>query len=142
MRFALQSFKNAGQMIGKVSSYFETEPLGFSDQPWFYNMAIELGTRLEPHALLSLCQDIETAGGRVRTFPNAPRTLDLDILLYEDIVLQGETLIIPHPRLSARRFVLEPLVQIAPDRMHPVLNKTIRALLEECPDKSEIRILP
>jgi 2-amino-4-hydroxy-6-hydroxymethyldihydropteridine diphosphokinase len=119
---------------------FETEPVGFSDQPWFLNQAFELETLLTPSELLSLCQTIESSCGRIRAFPNAPRTLDLDILLYGDIVICQEDLIIPHPRLAERRFALEPLAQIAPDFMHPVLKKSIRSLLEACPDSSQVHI--
>jgi 2-amino-4-hydroxy-6-hydroxymethyldihydropteridine diphosphokinase len=142
LKFALHSLEKAGESILKISSCFETEPVGFPDQPWFYNQAIELGTRLTPPGLLALCRRIETTCGRVRTFSNAPRILDLDILLFEDVVLNQDSLIIPHPRMSERRFVLEPLAQIAPDFMHPLLKKTIRSLLESCPDRSKIRLLP
>ena len=138
LEFALSSLSQGGT-VSNASSCFETEPVGFSDQPWFLNQAIELKTRLKPTELLSLCQDIEAACGRIRTFPNAPRTLDLDILLYGDLVINQQNLIIPHPRLPERRFALEPLAQIAPNVMHPVLKKSIRALLEACLDSSEVR---
>jgi 2-amino-4-hydroxy-6-hydroxymethyldihydropteridine diphosphokinase len=139
LRFALASLAKAGAVL-KISSFFETEPVGFLDQPWFLNMAIALETALPPSALLSLCQKIEESCGRVRTFPNAPRTLDLDILLYGHEVINEPDLIIPHPRLPERRFALEPLAQIAPDFIHPVLNRSIRSLLETCSDQSEVRI--
>ena len=135
LEFALSSLAKGGT-VRKTSSCFETEPVGFLDQPWFLNQAIELETPLAPSELLSLCQNIESSCGRVRTFPNAPRTLDLDILLYGDCVVDQENLIIPHPRLAERRFALEPLAQIAPEFMHPVLKKSIRSLLEKCPDSS------
>jgi len=138
LEFALSSLSQGGT-VSNASSCFETEPVGFSDQPWFLNQAIELKTRLKPTELLSLCQDIEAACGRIRTFPNAPRTLDLDILLYGDLVINQQNLIIPHPRLPERRFALEPLAQIAPNVMHPVLKKSIRSLLEACLDSSEVR---
>ncbi len=126
--------------VRRSSSYFETEPVGFLDQPWFLNIAVELETRLAPSELLSYCQEIERSRGRIRTFPNAPRILDLDILLYGDEIINQEGLIIPHPRLPERRFALEPLAEIAPDVVHPVLKKSIRFLLEACPDRSEVRI--
>jgi 2-amino-4-hydroxy-6-hydroxymethyldihydropteridine diphosphokinase len=128
-------------VVRKSSSFFETEPVGHLNQPWFLNLAIEIETLLIPLELLKLCQEIETSCGRIRTFPNAPRTLDLDILLFEDVVMDEEKLIIPHPRLPERRFVLEPLAQIAPEAVHPVLKKSIRSLLEECPDRSEVRVV-
>jgi 2-amino-4-hydroxy-6-hydroxymethyldihydropteridine diphosphokinase len=137
--FAVRSLAKGGA-VKNLSSCFETEPVGYLDQPWFLNQAIELETPLSPFELLALCQEIESNGGRVRTFRNAPRTLDLDILLYGNVMVQEENLIIPHPRMAERRFVLVPLAQIAPDFVHPLLNMTIRALLDACPDSSEVRV--
>jgi 2-amino-4-hydroxy-6-hydroxymethyldihydropteridine diphosphokinase len=128
-------------LIVQTSSYYETEPVGFLDQPWFLNQVIEINTHLAPLELLSVCLEIEKTGGRVRAFQNAPRTLDLDILLYGGMVINEKNLTIPHPLLAERRFVLEPLAEIAPDIMHPVLKKPIRTLLEECSDQSEVRLL-
>ncbi len=139
LEFALDSLSKGGSVRNK-SDFYETEPVGFLDQPWFLNQAIELETTLAPAELLTICQDIESSCGRVRTFRNAPRTLDLDILLYGDIVVQEEDLIIPHPRMAERRFVLVPLAQIAPEFVHPVLQTTIRLLLELCPDSSAVRL--
>ena len=140
IEYALDALADAGS-ISQVSSYFETEPVGYTNQPWFLNLAIELETRLAPSELLRLCLGIEASRDRKRSFPNAPRTLDLDILLYGDIVVREENLMIPHPRLSERRFVLEPLAQIAPDFVHPVLKQSIRSLLETCGDTSQVRQL-
>ncbi len=140
IEYALDELADAGR-ISQVSSYFETEPVGYANQPWFLNLAIEMETRLAPSELLRLCLGIEASRDRKRSFPNAPRTLDLDILLYGDVVVREENLIIPHPRLSERRFVLEPLVQIAPDLLHPVLKQSIRSLLETCSDTSQVRQL-
>jgi 2-amino-4-hydroxy-6-hydroxymethyldihydropteridine diphosphokinase len=128
--------------VKKVSSCFETEPVGYSLQPWFLNLAVETEVAFGPWELLKLCNSIEEAGGRIRTFPNAPRTLDLDILLFEDLVLTEEGLVLPHPRLAQRRFVLKPLAEIAPDRLHPVLKRSIRSLLDTCPDMSEVKLVP
>jgi 2-amino-4-hydroxy-6-hydroxymethyldihydropteridine diphosphokinase len=139
LKFALDSLAEK-TAVSKVSSVYETEPVDFLRQPWFLNQVIELKTELAPPKLLSLCQEIEASRGRIRTFPNAPRILDLDILLYGDIVINEEGLIIPHPRLADRRFVLEPLVQIAPDIIHPILKKAMRSLLQDCRDSSEVRI--
>ncbi len=139
LEFALKSLQEQNTLL-KVSSYFETEPVGFSDQPWFLNIVVGLKTRLAPHNLLELCQEIENSCGRVRTFPNAPRTLDLDILLYGNRIINEDNLVVPHPRLHNRRFVLEPLVEIAAEEIHPLLNRSFRELLEACEDRSEVRI--
>jgi len=135
---AIAALEACGRVIA-VSSCYETEPVGYDDQPWFLNLAAGLETRLTPHQLLSFCQSIELAQGRVRPFPNAPRTLDLDILFYDDLVLDRPALVLPHPRLGDRRFVLEPLAEIAPLLRHPVLNRSVRRLLELCPDRSMVR---
>jgi 2-amino-4-hydroxy-6-hydroxymethyldihydropteridine diphosphokinase len=140
LEFALTALARQAP-VNKVSSFFETEPVGYRNQAWFLNIAVEIKTRLFPMDLLHLCNRIETSSGRVRTFSNAPRTLDLDILLYDDLVMNEKVLIIPHPRLAERRFVLEPLAQIAPELLHPVLKKSMRSLLEECRDTSEVRLL-
>ena len=137
---ACASLREAGVVTTRVSSFFETEPVGFREQPWFLNAAIEVATCLAPDALLGVCQAIESSSGRLRSFRNAPRTLDLDILLYENLVMSNPGLDIPHPRLAVRRFVLEPLAQIAPGLVHPVLKKSIRSLLESCPDASAVRM--
>lgn len=93
---------------------------------------------MSPEQLLELCLRIEDRHGRTRPFPNAPRTLDLDILLYGNLIVDAPNLTIPHPRMAERRFVLTPLAEIAPDAVHPLLGKTIRRLLEICPDRSKV----
>jgi 2-amino-4-hydroxy-6-hydroxymethyldihydropteridine diphosphokinase len=123
--------------VRKISSLYETEPVGFRDQPWFLNVALELETGLAPEELLHHCWEIENGEGRTRPFANAPRTLDLDLLLYDDLVLATPSLVVPHPRMAERRFVLEPLAEIAPDVLHPVLKATIRALAASCPDSAK-----
>ncbi|HYK91499.1 MAG TPA: 2-amino-4-hydroxy-6-hydroxymethyldihydropteridine diphosphokinase [Acidobacteriota bacterium] len=137
---ALTSLRRAGVKARRVSPFYETEPVGFEEQPWFLNLAVEVETSLDPFELLDACLAIESAQGRIRTFRNAPRTLDLDILLYGDLVISSPKLVIPHPRLEERRFVLAPLAQVAPDVMHPVLRKPIRSLLENCRDSSTVRV--
>ena len=139
LKFALDSLAGKGN-VSNTSSRYETEPVGFLDQPWFLNQVIEFETRLDPFELLSFCRGIEASRGRIRTFPNAPRILDLDILLYADIVINQKHLVIPHPRLPERKFVLEPLAEIAPDIIHPVLKKSIRSLLRDCRDSSVVRL--
>ena len=137
---ALQSLAAGGAQPMRISAYFETEPVGFQDQPWFLNIALEVDTCLSPNALLECCHGIERSMGRVRTFRDAPRTLDLDILLYEDRTINEPRLTVPHPRMTERKFVLKPLAQIAPELVHPVLKKTILSLLESCPDPSTVRL--
>ncbi len=101
------------------SSLYRSAPVGYPDQPDFVNAVAAIETTLAPHALLDALLDIERAHGRVRTFRNAPRTLDLDVLLYDDAVIDEEKLTIPHPRLHERAFVLLPLAEIAPQRRVP-----------------------
>jgi 2-amino-4-hydroxy-6-hydroxymethyldihydropteridine diphosphokinase len=135
-----EGMQRAGVFPRRASSIYETEPVGYADQPWFLNMVIEAETDMSPDRLLETCLAIERSAGRVRTFRDAPRTLDLDILLIDRLIVDKAGLKVPHPRLSARRFVLEPLAELAPDLEHPVLRKTIRALLATCPDTSQVRL--
>jgi 2-amino-4-hydroxy-6-hydroxymethyldihydropteridine diphosphokinase len=139
LRQGISHLQEAGISVTKISSYFETEPIGFLDQPWFLNIALELETCLTPHQLLACCSRIEEQQGRVRSLLNGPRTLDLDILLYENFIIKDPLLVIPHPDMAERRFVLQPLAQIAPDQVHPTLKTTIRSMLDRCPDLSTVR---
>jgi len=138
LRSAIRDLRAGPIVVRRISSVYETEPVGFRDQPWFMNIALEIETSLAPHEMLASCRKIEAAHGRIRSFTGAPRPLDLDILLYEDLILDEPSLQIPHPRMAERRFVLQPLVQIAPEVRHPVLGKSIRALLTACPDTSKV----
>jgi 2-amino-4-hydroxy-6-hydroxymethyldihydropteridine diphosphokinase len=135
----LQMLAGTGIRPQRVSSLFETEPVDNLNQPWFLNLAVEAETDLSPGDLLRCCLQIEMSRGRIRTFRGAPRTLDLDILLYGDLVLQDPHLTIPHPRMVGRRFVLEPLAEIAPQVLHPVLKKSVLSLLLSCPDLSTVQ---
>lgn len=115
--------------IRKVSPVYETEPWGYSDQPAFFNQVVEASTRLAPEDLLSFLKGLETRLGRQPTFRNGPRLIDVDILFYGDLVLETESLSIPHPGLPERVFVLAPLADLAPDFVHPRLKEPVRALL-------------
>lgn len=126
---AIERFEKVGIHVTRRSSIYETEPQDLRDQPWFLNQVIEIETDTSPHRLLAVTQKIERDLGRERVVPKGPRVIDIDILLYSNEVIQTSELEIPHPRLAVRRFVLEPLAELAPDLVHPVTNKTIRELL-------------
>jgi 2-amino-4-hydroxy-6-hydroxymethyldihydropteridine diphosphokinase len=127
-----------GQLL-LVSSIYETAPWGKTDQPDFLNQVILIDTKFSPEELLKGILSIEEKGGRKRTVKNAPRTIDIDILFYNDLILEKPGLTIPHPRIAIRRFVLEPLNEISPEFVHPVLGKTIRQLLLECKDELGVK---
>jgi 2-amino-4-hydroxy-6-hydroxymethyldihydropteridine diphosphokinase len=110
------------------SSIYETEPWGYSDQPAFLNQIIKAETALDPLDLLAFLKEIELSMGRQETFRFGPRLIDLDILFYDNLILDTPKLTIPHPRIAERAFVLIPLADIAPDLYHPVFNKTIQEL--------------
>lgn len=116
-----------------ASSLWETEPAEYLDQPWFLNMAVKAETDLMPLTLLQKIQKIEAALGRERRIAKGPRTIDIDILLFNRFVIDSKQLTVPHPGLAQRRFVLEPLAEIEPELRHPVLNKTVRELLAAAP---------
>ena len=121
------------------SSLYETEPVGYLDQPWFLNAVIQVEVALTSRELLNRIQQIEQLMGRKRDIPKGPRTIDIDILFYNDLVLNESDLIIPHPAVPERKFVLKPMDEIAAQFKHPVLHKTIHQLLAECPDRSIVR---
>ncbi|MDQ1332310.1 MAG: dihydroneopterin aldolase / 2-amino-4-hydroxy-6-hydroxymethyldihydropteridine diphosphokinase [Bacteroidota bacterium] len=140
----LEAIKKIRELIGPVvnsSSVYETKPWGFRSKNDFLNMVIEVDTKLKPSGLLGRLLMIESLLGRVRKGKKyTSRIIDIDILLYNDMVMENEVLVIPHPRMHERKFVLVPLCEIAPDFMHPLLKKSISELLKECPDKSKIRL--
>ncbi len=128
---AIRLLSDRGITVRKQSSMYETEPWGVKDQPRFVNMAIEIATDKTPLELLRSLKDIEKGLGRAETAKWGPRVIDLDILFYDDLVTDEQGLQIPHPHMHEREFVLRPLAEIAPDKVHPVLKKTIRELLTE-----------
>jgi 2-amino-4-hydroxy-6-hydroxymethyldihydropteridine diphosphokinase len=128
---AVKRLKDKGIVIKKVSSMYETKPWGLEEQPDFINMAVEAETGLSPEELLKTLKGVEKEMGRKETIKWGPRIIDLDILFYDDAVINMEHLQIPHPLLHKRDFVVLPLSEIAPDKVHPVLKKNIRQLKEE-----------
>lgn len=119
-----------GCRVGKVSGFLETPPYGVTDQADFLNGCLELETLLYPHELLDELHRIEKEAGRERILRWGPRTLDLDIIFYDDLILQDSSLCIPHVEMHKREFVLKPLSEIAPYRRHPVTGKTVQEMLE------------
>jgi 2-amino-4-hydroxy-6-hydroxymethyldihydropteridine diphosphokinase len=125
--------------VTNTSSLYETAAWGNTNQPAFFNQAICVETMLDPETLLELLLAIELEMGRVRTQKYGPRTIDLDILMIDDTILDTPTLTVPHPQLQNRRFALLPLVEIAPELHHPLLDKTIDELLLNCPDTLDVQ---
>ncbi len=139
---AVRGMMEASLCVGRLSSIFETEPVSEIKQPPFLNMVAEIGNPLPPpEQVMARLLRIEYALGRTREVPDGPRTIDLDLLLYGDVLSDTEFLRLPHPRLHERRFVLEPLVEVAPRLVHPVLKKTVAELLESLEDKSNVKKL-
>jgi len=115
----------------RQASWYETEPVGVEEQHWFINSAVEVETALTPRELLRCCKEIEGEVGRRDRGHWGPREVDLDLLLYGDLILEEEGLVLPHPGLHRRRFVLEPLCELAPELVHPQLGRSLRELLAE-----------
>jgi 2-amino-4-hydroxy-6-hydroxymethyldihydropteridine diphosphokinase len=135
---AIDRLGDLGEVL-RVSSFYETEPIGYADQPWFLNCAAKLDTEKMPKQLLSGILDLEQQMGRRRMQKNAARIIDIDILLFGNSIIDTPTLIVPHPAMHNRRFVLEPLAEIAPDARHPVFKKTIRELRDALPAGQAVR---
>ncbi len=136
---AIERLAGPDLRVVRRSRIFETPPWGKTDQPFFLNQVIEVETTLTPEALLARCRDVEQTLGRVRSERWGPRTIDVDILLYGDLVLRHPDLVIPHPDLGRRAFVLVPLAEIAPGLRLPT-GETVEALLESLPDRHAVRI--
>jgi 2-amino-4-hydroxy-6-hydroxymethyldihydropteridine diphosphokinase len=128
---AIGRLAREGLAVKKRSSLYETEPWGVKDQPGFINLVVEIETERDPRLLLQVLKFIEQGMGRKDTFRWGPRVIDLDILLYDDLVLRDEDIQIPHPSMHLRDFVLKPMNEISPGLVHPLLKKSVNALLAE-----------
>lgn len=141
---ALQRLSRRGIEVLRASSVYETEPVDYPDQPWFLNQVAEIDHgALDPRALLKSLLEIEREMGRQRTIAAGPRVIDIDLLLCGSLIVNGGgvgDLILPHPRLHLRRFVLEPLCELASDLVHPVLGKTCAELLREVQSTARVRL--
>ncbi len=139
LRLALKSMsKSSGIEILRTSSVYEAEPVDFLDQPKFLNAAVMIRSKIGPLLLLRVLKAIETEVGRIPRARWHEREIDIDIVFYGDLRVDSENLTIPHPRAHQRKFVLMPMAEIEPGYVHPVLNKTVSELLDECPDNSHV----
>ena len=135
---AVRLLRENGVEVLRASSVYETEPVDHLDQPWFLNQALQVRSSLDPYSLLELAKSIEARMKRVPTMAKGPRTIDIDILFAGDTVLDTPDLVIPHPRLAQRNFVLVPLCEIAPEIRHPILGRTIRELAPASGDRARV----
>ena len=143
LKAAMDALRALGQ-VAAVSSFYETEPVEYTQQPWFINCAVALQTEKMPKQLLSAILKIEREMGRRRRPDRikGPRSIDIDILLFGASVIDTPELSVPHPAMHQRRFVLQPLAEIAPDALHPVLKRSIRELRDALPQGQAVRRIP
>jgi 2-amino-4-hydroxy-6-hydroxymethyldihydropteridine diphosphokinase len=139
LRSATAALRQDAIRVRHGSSIYETEPVDFLDQPWFLNAVVEVETQLQPLQLLQRLRAIEQGMGSEKLVAKGPRLLDLDILLYGQQIIDTPELQVPHPRMQLRRFVLVPLVEIAPGLRHSNWTSTAAQLLASCPDTSQVR---
>jgi 2-amino-4-hydroxy-6-hydroxymethyldihydropteridine diphosphokinase len=142
LSYLQQATTYIAQHVGEVSatsSIYETAAWGLTEQPSFYNQVLVVKTDVEPENLMQQLLDIETQLGRTRTIKFGPRTIDIDILLIDDLINQSAILQLPHPALPQRKFALMPLVEVAPNLLHPVEKKTISQLLQACTDTLDVQ---
>jgi 2-amino-4-hydroxy-6-hydroxymethyldihydropteridine diphosphokinase len=137
---AITALRNAGLQVVHASSVYETEPVDYLDQPWFLNCVVHAETELPALDLLRAVRGIEAQMGSKKLIAKGPRLIDIDILLYGNAVIDTPELHVPHQRMHLRRFVLQPLAEIAPAAQHPVSHLSIAELLVRTPDKSAVRL--
>lgn len=138
LRTAIQNLQELGQ-VTTTSSFYETEPVDVKEQPWFLNCAVKLETELMPKQLLKAVLALEERMGRRRKQAKGPRTIDIDILLFGNSIIESKELVVPHPRMHERRFVLEPMAEIAGDVRHPGLKKSMRELRDAIADGAAVK---
>lgn len=136
---ALHLLEQQVGVIKRVSAIYETEPWGVTEQPFYHNQIVEILTPKNAHELMDLLLSIEKKIGRIRAEKYGPRIIDIDILFFNSEVINTDNLVVPHPRIQERRFVLEPMNEIAPEFVHPVLQQTISELLSNTADKSIVK---
>ena len=141
IRRAIELLDSEELRLVRISSFYETEPIGFTKQRWFLNCAAEFATQLFPRQLLHRTQRVELQLGRRRTMVNGPRTIDIDILLFGDAVLKTPELEAPHPRFRERRFVLAPLAELNPELRDPVTHRTVSELLEDVKGQAARKVI-
>jgi len=140
---AVEALDRSGTVsVVRRAALYETEPVGPVDQPWFLNTVVEVATKLDPEALLAQLKHIEADLGRQPRERWGPREIDLDLLLYGDSIVRTSELVVPHPELAKRRFVLVPLAELAPDVVHPELGRPVERLLRECAAEKGVRPFP
>ncbi len=132
--------KSSMVKVLKRSSVYQTEPVGINDQPLFLNMVLEVETAISPFELLRFLQDIERKMGRKREKKWGPRNIDLDLLLYDEQIINSSELTLPHPQMHLRKFVLIPLAEIAKDKIHPLKQQTISELLKNLKQDSKVEL--
>ncbi len=139
IEMALKALSSEPLTVIRLSTIYETEPVGTIQQNWFLNCTAEIETELSPEELLKVCKSTEIKMGRKKTVKWGPRKIDIDVLLYGSSVITSKELTIPHKEMHKRNFVLIPLCELCPEKIHPLLNKSMLELSNECSDKSQVR---